>query len=148
MRLHPVGPLLAPHMASQQCKIAGFDIPANTHAFVNVWAIGRDPTIWGKPLEFCPERFLDSNIDVHGQHFELLPFGSGRRSCPGMALGLGNVHLMLANLLHVFDWTIGNSPSFSIELGIIVALANPRIVKASLKVSKHLLEAQADDAIY
>ncbi|MCO5608365.1 hypothetical protein L7F22_062574 [Adiantum nelumboides] len=140
MRLHPVAPLLVPHMTSQQCQLFDFDIPKNTHVYVNTWAIGRDPTIWDKPLEFRPERFLDSNIDVSGQHFELLPFGSGRRSCPGLPLGLSNVHIMLASLIQVFDWSIDYLPIFSEKFGLVVALENPLVAKASLKMSKHLLK--------
>ncbi|MCO5612583.1 hypothetical protein L7F22_066851 [Adiantum nelumboides] len=141
MRLHPVIPLLAHHTASQSCQVSGFDIPPNSHVYINVWAIGRDPNVWDKPLEFCPERFLDSNIDVHGQHFELLPFGSGRRSCPAMTLGLSNVHIMLANLIHVFDWTVEDKLSLSEKFGLVLTIADPITAKASLRVPKHLLEA-------
>ncbi|KAI5066811.1 hypothetical protein GOP47_0017339 [Adiantum capillus-veneris] len=144
MRLHPVLPLLVPHMASQQCQVSGFDIPLNAQAYINIWAIGRDPTIWDRPLEFCPERFLDSNIDVRGQHFELLPFGSGRRACPGMILGLNNVQVMLANLIHVFNWTVEDSLSLTEKFGIVLTLADPIIGKASLRVPKHILKAEND----
>ncbi|MCO5612582.1 hypothetical protein L7F22_066850 [Adiantum nelumboides] len=129
------------HTASQSCQVSGFDIPPNSHVYINVWAIGRDPNVWDKPLEFCPERFLDSNIDVHGQHFELLPFGSGRRSCPAMTLGLSNVHIMLANLIHVFDWTVEDKLSLSEKFGLVLTIADPITAKASLRVPKHLLEA-------
>ncbi|KAH7437715.1 hypothetical protein KP509_05G085500 [Ceratopteris richardii] len=104
MRLHPALPLLLPHAARQQCQVNEYDIPSGTQVYVNVWAIGRDPNAWENPLMFYPERFLDSKMDVRGHHFELLPFRSGRRACPGLALGISNVHLMLANLVHVFEW--------------------------------------------
>ncbi|MCO5584095.1 hypothetical protein L7F22_038018 [Adiantum nelumboides] len=138
MRVHPVAPILL-HMTSQQCQLCDFDIPSNTHVYVNIWAIGRDPTIWDRPLEFRPERFLDCDVDVRGQHFELLPFGSGRRGCPGLTLGLGNVHIMLANLIQVFDWNIENAPNLSEKFGIVLTLEKPLVAKASLKVSRHLL---------
>lgn len=106
MRLHPVLPLLIPHESMEPCQIAGYQIPPKTRAFVNVWAIGRDPNSWEKPLEFWPDRFLQSDIDVRGQHFQLLPFGTGRRGCPAWKLGLLNVQLMLATLVHAFDWSL------------------------------------------
>ncbi|KAJ7564818.1 hypothetical protein O6H91_02G034700 [Diphasiastrum complanatum] len=106
-RLHPPTPLLLPHESMQDCKIAGYDIPKKTRLLVNTWAVGRDPSVWERPLEFDPERFIRSNhIDVRGQHFELLPFGSGRRSCPGMSMGLTVVQSTLASLIHSFDWDL------------------------------------------
>ncbi|XP_077230347.1 trimethyltridecatetraene synthase-like [Tasmannia lanceolata] len=106
MRLHPLAPMLAPHLAREDSVIDGYDIPAGTRVFVNVWTIGRDPTIWDAPEEFHPERFIGKDIDVKGQDFELLPFGSGRRMCPGYSLGLKVVQLTLANLLHGFKWKL------------------------------------------
>ncbi|XP_054783021.1 trimethyltridecatetraene synthase-like [Prosopis cineraria] len=106
MRLHPVAPMLVPRMARDDVKIAGYDIPKGTQVLVNVWTIGRDPTIWENPNEFEPERFLSKNIDVKGHDFELLPFGAGRRMCPGYPLGLKVIQASLANLLHGFHWRL------------------------------------------
>ncbi|KAL9231844.1 hypothetical protein vseg_007014 [Gypsophila vaccaria] len=106
-RLHPAAPLLIAHQAIRKTKIDddSYDILPETIVLVNVWAIGRDPTSWGDdPEKFMPERFLGSSIDFKGQDFELLPFGAGRRMCPGMHLGTVNVELGLANLLYSFDW--------------------------------------------
>ncbi|KAH6558268.1 hypothetical protein KP509_1Z071300 [Ceratopteris richardii] len=142
MRLHPVLPLLVPHTAKEQCELSGYDIPSGTQAYVNVWAIGRDPTIWEKPLEFLPERFLNSNIDVRGQHFELLPFGSGRRSCPGLVLGINNVHLILASLVQAFDWMPIGELDMTEKFGIVVTLANALVAKAEPRVPRHLVEVK------
>ncbi|CAN6291081.1 unnamed protein product [Urochloa humidicola] len=87
-------------------KICGYDVPAKTRIFVNAWAIGRDPAIWSNPEEFDPERFNGSDIDFNGAHFELLPFGAGRRMCPGVAMGVAVVEFTLANLLHCFNWEL------------------------------------------
>ncbi|KAJ4731748.1 cytochrome P450 family 71 polypeptide [Rhynchospora pubera] len=106
MRLHPVAPMLAPRLSREDATFNGYDIPKGTRVLVNVWTIGRDPTIWDNPNEFWPERFIGKSIDVKGQDFELLPFGSGRRMCPGYSLGLKMIQMSIANLLHGFKWRL------------------------------------------
>nr|ASB17938.1 cytochrome P450 CYP71B101 [Polygala tenuifolia] len=104
LRLHPPATLLLPRETLSAVKINGYDIPEKSRIQINVWAIGRDPDLWESPEEFMPERFEDSPIDFKGRHFELLPFGAGRRGCPGLALGVTMIESTLANLLHCFDW--------------------------------------------
>ncbi|KAK7390174.1 hypothetical protein VNO78_25473 [Psophocarpus tetragonolobus] len=106
LRLHLPAPLLVPRESNEECIIDGYRIPAKTIVYVNVWAIQRDPEIWKNPEEFYPERFLDSSIDFHGQDFELIPFGAGRRFCPGVPMAIVTLELVLANLLHSFDWEL------------------------------------------
>ena len=106
LRLHPVAPLLIPHESIEDCTVDGFHIPQKSHVIVNVWAIGRDPNAWTDADKFLPERFMESDIDFRGQHFQFIPFGSGRRGCPGMQLGLTVVRLVLAQLVHCFDWEL------------------------------------------
>lgn len=106
MRLHPPGPLLIPREAMSSFSINEYEIEPKTRIQVNVWAIGRDPKIWRNPEEFFPERFIDNPIDFKGQNYELLPFGGGRRGCPGISMGLATVELALANLLFCFDWKL------------------------------------------
>ncbi|KAE8783866.1 Cytochrome P450 71C4 [Hordeum vulgare] len=110
LRLRPVAPLLAPHLAMADCIIDGYIVPAGTRVVVNAWAIGRDPSSWEYPEEFIPERFTDEGSTMHinfkGNDFQFLPFGAGRRMCPGMNLGIANVELMLANLVCHFDWEL------------------------------------------
>ena len=105
-RLHPAGPLLLPHKAETDVELCGFTVPKNSQVLVNAWAIGRDPSTWPNPDEFMPERFLGREIDVKGRDFELIPFGAGRRICPGMSLAHRMVHLMLASLLHSHGWKL------------------------------------------
>ncbi|CAN1828047.1 Trimethyltridecatetraene synthase [Linum perenne] len=104
MRIHPVAPLLVPRMAREDVDIGGYKVTKGTRIFVNTWTIGRDPTIWDAPEEFNPERFIGKEIDVKGHDFELLPFGAGRRMCPGYPLGIKVIQVSLANLVHGFKW--------------------------------------------
>ncbi|KAL0330184.1 UNVERIFIED_CONTAM: Ferruginol synthase [Sesamum radiatum] len=106
LRIHPPGPLLVPRKSEAEVEISGYTIPKGTQIFVNVWAMGRDSTLWSNPDAFQPERFLDSTIDYKGQDYELVPFGSGRRICPGMPLANRMLHVTMATLIHNFDWKL------------------------------------------
>ncbi|XP_030936150.1 berbamunine synthase-like [Quercus lobata] len=104
LRLYPPGPLLIPHRALQTCQVMGYTIPKDSKILVNMWAIGRDPSIFNDSLRFNPERFLDSSLDFKGTNFAYTPFGAGRRVCPGQPLATKQVPLILASLVHSFDW--------------------------------------------
>ncbi|EEF51040.1 geraniol 8-hydroxylase [Ricinus communis] len=105
-RLHPAVPLLLPRKAGGDVEMNGFTIPKDAQVLVNAWAIGRDPFLWEEPELFRPERFLESNIDARGQYFELIPFGAGRRICPGLPLAIRMLHLLLGSLIYSFDWKL------------------------------------------
>ncbi|CAI0452082.1 unnamed protein product [Linum tenue] len=104
-RLHPAIPMIT-RKCVQECEIGGYKIPENSMLFVNMWSVGRNPKYWADPLEFRPERFLDSHVDMKGQHFELLPFGSGRRICAGMSLALQELPAALAAVIQCFDFEV------------------------------------------
>ncbi|XBJ22892.1 hypothetical protein VPH35_001195 [Triticum aestivum] len=110
LRLHPPAPLLLPHLAMADCDVDGYSIPSETRVIVNAWAIGRDPGSWEKPDDFVPERFLEGGtaaaVDLTGKDFQFVPFGAGRRICPGLNFGLATVEIMLANLAYCFDWEL------------------------------------------
>ncbi|KAK2458200.1 cytochrome P450 71D10 [Trifolium repens] len=108
LRMHPSIPLLIPRESMERCQINGYDIPAKTRVAVNVSAIGRDPRYWVEAESFKPERFIDNPIDFKGTEFQYLPFGAGRRMCPGIVFALPNVELPLAELLYHFDWKLPN----------------------------------------
>ncbi|GFP88697.1 cytochrome p450 71a1 [Phtheirospermum japonicum] len=127
MRLHPVAPMLVPRMSREDCKVAGYDIKKGTQVLVNVWTIGRDPSLWENATEFRPERFIGKAIDVKGHDFELLPFGSGRRMCPGYSLGLKVIQSSLANLLHGFNWKLpDNMGPEDLDMEEIFGLSTPK----------------------
>ena len=103
LRLYPAGPMLVPHASSVDCKVAGYEIPRGTWLFVNAWAIQRDPKVWDEPEAFKPERF-DSEEWKTTQHGNFLPFGIGRRACPGMGLAQIVLSSALGSLIQCFDW--------------------------------------------
>uniref|UniRef100_A0ACD5VC25 Uncharacterized protein n=1 Tax=Avena sativa TaxID=4498 RepID=A0ACD5VC25_AVESA len=105
-RLHPPAPLLLPRQAQATVEIAGYTVPKGARVLVNVWAMGRDEGIWPQPEKFMPERFMGSAVDYKGGDFELIPFGAGRRVCPGMPLAIRMVHLVLATLLNRIEWRL------------------------------------------
>ncbi|KAK4711571.1 hypothetical protein R3W88_006084 [Solanum pinnatisectum] len=114
LRLHPPLPLLLPRECREQCVINGYDIPIKTKVLVNAWAINRDAEFWENAESFSPERFINcasnssNNLEFIGQNFEYLPFGGGRRMCPGISFGLSNVELPLAQLIYYFNWKLPN----------------------------------------
>ncbi|XP_058069219.1 cytochrome P450 CYP82D47-like [Magnolia sinica] len=142
LRLYPPAPMGAPHQASEDCYVGGYHVPAGTRLFTNVWKMHRDPRVWSDPDEFQPERFMTKHADVDpkGTHFEFLPFGSGRRMCPGVSMAFQILHLILARLLHGFDLrTPFDAPvDMSEKVGITVAKATPLEVLLSPRLPLEL----------
>ncbi|EEF48742.1 premnaspirodiene oxygenase isoform X1 [Ricinus communis] len=124
LRLHPAIALI-PRECRERTKVDGYDIKPTARVLVNVWAIGRDPNVWSEPERFHPERFVNSSVDFKGTDFELLPFGAGKRICPGILVGITNLELVLAHLLYHFDWKFVDgvtSDSFDMREGFGGAL--------------------------
>ncbi|KAK9186758.1 hypothetical protein WN944_018147 [Citrus x changshan-huyou] len=142
MRLYPAAPLLVPHESIEECVVNAYHVPAGTQLFVNAWKIQRDPSVWEEPCQFQPERFLTRNkdIDVRGQNFELIPFGSGRRMCPAVSSGLQVVQLTLASLVHAFDFTTPSDEPVDMgeAMGLTIAKATPLEVILSPRLSASL----------
>ncbi|XP_008799325.2 cytochrome P450 71A1-like [Phoenix dactylifera] len=140
LRLDTPVPLLVPRESIEDTKLQGYDIPAGTRVMINAWAIARDPRSWERAEEFWPDRFMNSSFDFRGQDFQFIPFGAGRRGCPGIAFSIPVVELALANLLHHFDWELPDgmkeeSLDMSESAGItsrkkvnLILVAKPRII--------------------
>lgn len=144
LRLHPVAPLLAPHLSMSACEINGSVVPAGVRVLINIWAIGRDARYWDDAEAFVPERFLDgggaADVSFRGNDFQYLPFGAGRRMCPGMNFGLATVELMLSNLMHRFDWELpegkaGRDIDMSEVFGLVVHRKKKLLVVPKLQAS-------------
>jgi len=161
LRLHPPVPLFLPHGSLDEvCEVAGcYDIPPRTTVLVNIWAMGQDPSIWERPLEFYPERFLQQQqdsivdktvdateaVDVKENTFQLLPFGSGKRVCPGRPMGNLVVELALARLLQGFNWGLPNQQDpktldMTEKFGGVMHIAKPLHVRAYPKLPAHLFK--------
>ncbi|KAL5847521.1 hypothetical protein ACOSQ3_011045 [Xanthoceras sorbifolium] len=144
LRLYPAGPLLGPREAMEDCTLNGYHVSAGTRLIVNVWKIQRDPRVWTNPSAFQPERFLTSHadVDVRGQQFELIPFGSGRRSCPGVSFALQVLHLTLARLLHGFDIStpLDQPVDMTESPGLTIPKATPLEVLLSPSLPANLYE--------
>ncbi|KAK4390506.1 cytochrome [Sesamum angolense] len=99
LRLYPPVPFLIPHVASEDCTVGGYNISKGTMLLVNLWAIHRDPRLWDEPTKFMPERHETTN----GEGF-MLPFGAGRRKCPGGGIASRVLGLTLGTMIQLFEW--------------------------------------------
>ncbi|KAF2324452.1 hypothetical protein GH714_014301 [Hevea brasiliensis] len=140
--LYPAAPLSVPHESIEDCTVGGYHIPAGTRLIVNISKIHRDSRVWLNPSEFQPERFLTThkNIDVKGQNFELIPFSSGRRMCPGVSFALQVLNLTLATLLHAFQIVTpsGKPVDMSESAGLTNLKATPLEAVLTPRLSAHL----------
>ncbi|CAL4900861.1 unnamed protein product [Urochloa decumbens] len=139
LRLHPPVPLLLPRECMRDTTVLGFHVARGTRVFINAWAVGRDPASWSAPEEFRPERFLagedisEEEVDFLGAHFQFVPFGAGRRVCPGMQFGLATVELALASLVRLFDWELpGGAAPGELDMEEAPGLTTPKRVPLRL----------------
>ncbi|VVA18696.1 PREDICTED: cytochrome P450 [Prunus dulcis] len=144
MRLCPPGPLSVQREFREDCTVEGYQVPKGTWLLVNLWKIQTDPRVWADPMEFKPERFLTTHkdVDVRGQQFELMPFGTGRRVCPGISLGLQTTLLTLASFLHSFEVTTRGNAAVDMtgSPGLTNRKLTPLDVLIKPRLSPHLYE--------
>ncbi|XP_073293861.1 cytochrome P450 81Q32-like [Primulina huaijiensis] len=128
-RLFPAAPLLVQHESSDDCKIGGYDIPKGTILLVNAWAIHRDPMTWDDPASFKPERFEGKEVGPA----KLLPFGMGRRSCPGSGLAQRVVGLTLGSLVQCLEWRRISEEMVDLSEGIGISMPKAIPLEAECK---------------
>lgn len=131
LRLHPPIPLLVPRESTQDSKVMGYDIATGTRVLVNSWAIARDPMFWENPDEFSPERFFNTGMDFKGFNFELIPFGAGRRGCPGIIFAVGVDELALGKLMHKFNFVTDKDLDMTEAPGSTIHKKLPLLVAAT-----------------
>ncbi|KAM0823010.1 hypothetical protein ACQ4PT_071151 [Festuca glaucescens] len=135
LRLHPPTPLLLPRETLEDTQLLGYHVPARTRVLIHAWAIARDPATWGdRGEEFLPERFLEYHQEM-GQDFTFLPFGAGRRGCPGIKFAMPSNQLALANLLYHFDWELAGGRKPPVDMSELHGLS-VRLKTALLLVAK------------
>ncbi|CAI0426545.1 unnamed protein product, partial [Linum tenue] len=150
LRLYPAAPVGVPHEAIRDCNVGGYHVPKGTHVFTNLWKLHRDPNVWSDPDEFKPERFIvagggdgdESCVDVN--NYQFMPFGAGRRSCPGMGLALQVLNLTLARLLQGFTITTPageEAVDMGEGLGFTLPKATPLKVRIVPRLLPHLYES-------
>ncbi|GMH16665.1 hypothetical protein Nepgr_018506 [Nepenthes gracilis] len=129
LRLFPVAPLLVPHFSSEDCTVGGYHVSKGTVLLVNAWALHRSPNLWQDPTEFRPERFIGA-VEGEGEGFKFIPFGMGRRACPGSNLGMKTVTLTLASLIQCFDWERVDGELVDMEEGTGLTLPKKKPLEA------------------
>ncbi|XP_022895387.1 cytochrome P450 81E8-like [Olea europaea var. sylvestris] len=144
-RMFPAGPLLLPHESSADCKVQGYDVPRGTILLVNSWAIHRDPKVWDDPTSFRPERFEGKEVETH----KLMPFGMGRRACPGSGLGQRMVGLALGSLIQCFEWkkVSGEKVDLSEGIGLTMPKKQPLEVMCKPRAIVHKVFQESDQNI-
>ncbi|XVE94795.1 hypothetical protein REPUB_Repub02eG0040200 [Reevesia pubescens] len=138
LRLYPAGPLSMPHESMEDCTVIGYHIPAGTRLLVNLYKLHRDPRVWSDPCEFQPERFLTTykDFDVRGQNFELIPFGSGRRMCPGISFAIQVLELTLASMLQGFE--LGTPLDEPVDMSEAIGLTNLKATQLQVSITPRL----------
>ncbi|CAF2055029.1 unnamed protein product [Brassica napus] len=130
LRLHPHSPILV-RTATGGCKIGEFYIPQNTTMIINSYAVMRDPDSWEEPDEFQPERFMVSPSKGKEEMREqlalnYLPFGSGRRGCPGTNLGYIFIGVAVGTMVQCFEWSVnGNNVNMEETGDLTLRMAHP-----------------------
>uniref|UniRef100_A0ACD5ZP55 Uncharacterized protein n=1 Tax=Avena sativa TaxID=4498 RepID=A0ACD5ZP55_AVESA len=148
LRLHPVVPLLLPRLCRETCDIGGFEVKEGSRVIVNAWAVARSPEHWHDAEEFRPERFTDNGaaMDCRGAQFEYLPFGSGRRMCPGVSFGLAMLELIVARLLYYFDWSLpAGMPPDELDMDMVVGATARRKNQLHLVASPYSYKVPAEE---
>ncbi|CDY18126.1 BnaA01g23870D [Brassica napus] len=106
LRRHPPGHMVLPHSVTEDTVLGGYKIPKKGTVNFMVAEIGRDPAVWDEPMAFKPERFMgEESVDITGSRgIKMMPFGAGRRICPGIGLAMLHLEYYVANMVREFEW--------------------------------------------
>ncbi|KAL6320550.1 hypothetical protein AAG906_007629 [Vitis piasezkii] len=134
LRRHPPGHFVLPHSVTQDITFEGYVIPKNASLNFTVSEMNWNPKIWEDPMKFKPERFLNSKgngdevFDITGsREIKMMPFGAGRRICPGYGLAMLHLEYFVANLVWSFEWKAmdGDEVDLSEKEEFTVVMKNP-----------------------
>ncbi|KAJ8747976.1 hypothetical protein K2173_012949 [Erythroxylum novogranatense] len=135
-RLFPPAPLLLPHESSEDSTVSGFFVPKGTMLLVNTWSMNRDPKQWEAPEHFFPERFHDAE----GTGYKLLPFGAGRRACPGAGLAKRVIGLTLGLLIQCFEWERVSKVKIDMTEGTGLTMPRARRLEAVCRLRNDMIK--------
>ena len=132
MRLNPPAPIFD-RICGENCKLAGSDIPKGTTVIMNTYSIMRDPEIWDNPNDFIPERFLTGVDNAKEKNLQVyVPFGGGRRMCPGINMTSSVINCSVTAMVQCFDWKViggdgpdGSKVNMNIKSGVVKSMAKP-----------------------
>lgn len=141
LRIHPPAQLLIPHGNFEPCEVAGYHIPKNSSVLINLYALSRDPSFWESPMEFLPDRFIASNLTVQGSDFHYIPFGYGKRGCPGLNMGITTLNYGLALCLQCINWRLAAGTKVS-ETYVAWKDSPDMLVDGELRIDPRLLDRQ------
>ncbi|KAG0486618.1 hypothetical protein HPP92_008713 [Vanilla planifolia] len=132
LRRHPPSHFVLPHAVTKDVELEGWLIPRNSSVNVMVADFGWDERVWKEPMEFKPERFMKGGdgegVDITGnRELKMMPFGVGRRICPGIALAMLHIQYFVANLVKEFEWETvdGEKVDFTEKSEFTVVMKNP-----------------------
>ncbi|KAK8942333.1 Premnaspirodiene oxygenase [Platanthera zijinensis] len=136
LRLRSPAPILVPRYCGETLELGGYTIPAGSRVLINAWAIMRDPKYWNDAESFKPERVQTDEQDFNPTRFQYMPYGGGRRICPGINFGMTSIEVVLANLLYHFDWELpgGRLPQemdMEESMGLALTRKNPLFLVAT-----------------
>ncbi|XVF39856.1 hypothetical protein PTKIN_Ptkin01aG0066100 [Pterospermum kingtungense] len=140
LRLFPPAPIIPAHESSQDCTVGGYNIPKGTMFLVNAWAIHRDPKLWDDSTSFRPERFEG----FEGEACKFIPFGMGRRGCPGAGLAHRVVGLALAALIQCFEWERIGEEEVDLTEGEGLTMPKPKPLVAMCKPRKSMINVPSE----
>lgn len=135
LRLYPPVPFLIPHQSSEDCKVSGYDIPKGTMLLVNLWAIHRDPRLWDEPEVFKPERH-----EARKENEFMLPFGSGRRKCPGGGIAKRVLGLALGTMIQCFEWERVSEEMVDMSHGVGFSIPKVKPLEAMCKPREEMVK--------
>ncbi|XP_044500803.1 cytochrome P450 89A2-like [Mangifera indica] len=135
LRRHPPAHSLVPHAVTEDVILNGFLVPKNASISFTVVDIGWDPNVWEDPMEFKPERFLnkDEVFDITGsREIKMMPFGVGRRICPGLGLAMLHLEYFVANLIWFYEWKAMHGDELNLEEKVEFTMVMKYPLKAHL----------------
>ncbi|BFG30720.1 hypothetical protein CerSpe_169940 [Prunus speciosa] len=146
LRRHPPSHFILPRAVLKDIQMDGYDIPKDAMVNFTVAEMSRDPNVWERPMEFRPERFIQTGqqevkFDIKGvRGIQMMPFGAGRRICPAINVSLLHVEYFVANLVRDFQWKLGdqNEVDLTEKQAFTMVMKYPLFTQISPRINSHV----------